>query len=267
VTCSLGELDSSSIGTNTTATVTIVVIPSTPGSLVNTATVSGAQADPVTSDNTATATTAVSSPPTGQTVALAPLLDTGPASEVTPTTATLSAVVNPAGQSTAYTWQLGTSTAYGVTLSGATLTGATGQGVVISVGLLTPGTTYDYRIAAANATGAAQGQNVQFTTPRFAPTGLTLIAKQKGGGFAVSGRLTATPSLTAAAACHGTVTVTLRHGRRAVTRRTSITRRCTYALSLSRASPGASTLTASFAGNAVLTGRARTITAVFRPRP
>jgi uncharacterized repeat protein (TIGR01451 family) len=54
VTCSLGGL-----ANGATATVTIVVTPTTPGTLTNTASVTGDQADPTPADNSATATTTV----------------------------------------------------------------------------------------------------------------------------------------------------------------------------------------------------------------
>jgi uncharacterized repeat protein (TIGR01451 family) len=58
VTCTIGAL-----GAGAVATRTISVTASTPGTLTNTASVQGDQADPVTANSTATATTTVTSPP------------------------------------------------------------------------------------------------------------------------------------------------------------------------------------------------------------
>jgi uncharacterized repeat protein (TIGR01451 family) len=55
VTCSVGSLAGGQ-----SATITIVVTPTTPGTLTNTATVTGDQVDPTPVDNSATATTTVS---------------------------------------------------------------------------------------------------------------------------------------------------------------------------------------------------------------
>jgi uncharacterized repeat protein (TIGR01451 family) len=59
VTCPLGNLDSSATGSVTSATITIVLIPTQGGLFTNTATVSGGQADPNQANNTASATTSV----------------------------------------------------------------------------------------------------------------------------------------------------------------------------------------------------------------
>jgi hypothetical protein len=54
VSCSVGSLAGGQ-----SATITIVVTPTTAGTLTNTATVSGDQTDPTPADNSATATTTV----------------------------------------------------------------------------------------------------------------------------------------------------------------------------------------------------------------
>jgi uncharacterized repeat protein (TIGR01451 family) len=62
VTCSLGTLDSSATGATTSATITIVLIPSRGGSFTNTGAVSDSQVDPNQANNTASATTDVAFP-------------------------------------------------------------------------------------------------------------------------------------------------------------------------------------------------------------
>lgn len=59
VTCSLGTLDSSATGPATSATVTIVLIPTEGGLFTNTGVVSASQVDPNLANNTAAATTSV----------------------------------------------------------------------------------------------------------------------------------------------------------------------------------------------------------------
>jgi uncharacterized repeat protein (TIGR01451 family) len=59
VTCSLGTLDSSATGSTTSATITIVLIPTQGGSFTNTGAVSAYQSDPNQANNTASATTNV----------------------------------------------------------------------------------------------------------------------------------------------------------------------------------------------------------------
>jgi uncharacterized repeat protein (TIGR01451 family) len=62
VTCSLGTLNSSETGSTTSATITIVLIPTQGGSFTNTGAVSADQADPNEANNSASATTNVASP-------------------------------------------------------------------------------------------------------------------------------------------------------------------------------------------------------------
>jgi hypothetical protein len=88
---------------------------------------------------------------------------------LTSTTATLAGQVNPKGQATAFTFEYGTTTAFGL-LSAIDSAGAGGwsQGVTLTIAGLTPGTTYVYRLVAANASGMAEGTVHGFTTPAAA---------------------------------------------------------------------------------------------------
>jgi uncharacterized repeat protein (TIGR01451 family) len=69
VTCSLGSIPFGGVNYSGAATVTIVVIPRQAGTITNTATVKGAQKDPVPGNNSASATTRVLSAPLCQGVA------------------------------------------------------------------------------------------------------------------------------------------------------------------------------------------------------
>jgi Ca2+-binding RTX toxin-like protein len=95
----------------------------------------------------------------------APVVDSGSASAITQTSATITGSVDPSGQGTNVYLEVGTSTAYGFrspptdigngvgpVALGATLTG------------LQPGTTYHFRFVATNPAGATFGENRTFTT-------------------------------------------------------------------------------------------------------
>lgn len=90
---------------------------------------------------------------------------TGPASNLTPTTATLNAVVGVAGQRTSYEFEYGA----GETLDHSTPptiqeTGQHGAVQELLTGL-TPGTLYVYRVVATNEDETTQGEVRTFTTP------------------------------------------------------------------------------------------------------
>jgi uncharacterized repeat protein (TIGR01451 family) len=164
VTCALGTIDSSNTGTTTSATITLVLVPSKAGRLTNTATVTAATADPISTNNSGSASTAVSGGPT-VTVHTAPVVLTGVASQVTKSGAKLSAIINPAGEPTTYRIQLGTSKHYGKTVHGGRLPGRSSPtGVVIKVKGLKAGKTYHFRIVASNASGTGNGQDATFKT-------------------------------------------------------------------------------------------------------
>lgn len=96
----------------------------------------------------------------------APVVSTLAATSVSTTTATLNATVNPNSVMTTGQFQRGLSTAYG-TNSTITLTPANGtsvQNVSVNVTGLQPGTTYHFRISAANAAGTSDGSDLTFTT-------------------------------------------------------------------------------------------------------
>ena len=107
VTCALGTLDSaetSANGSPGSATVTITLIPSKAGSVTDSATVSANNS----ANSTASKTTTVSGAQTVRGL-VAPVVLTGLASQITKTGAKLSGLVNPAGQKTTYSFEVGTS--------------------------------------------------------------------------------------------------------------------------------------------------------------
>ncbi|HWF25685.1 MAG TPA: choice-of-anchor Q domain-containing protein [Solirubrobacteraceae bacterium] len=168
VTCSLGTLDSTNTGTTTTATVTIVVIPAAVGIVTDGATVGSSTADPNPANNTASASVAVGGGPTVTvTVFTKPVVLTGFASQITKSSAKLSAIINPAGRVTTDTIQYGTSKRYGKTATGRPLAASlTPVGVVMSVKRLKAGKTYHFRVVATNAMGTSYGQDRTFKTKK-----------------------------------------------------------------------------------------------------
>ncbi len=89
------------------------------------------------------------------------------ASEETPTTALLSAAINPGNGPTVYSFDYGTSSAYGLTTSVSQSIGDDESDHMVNTELsnLSPGTTYHFRAVAANFGGTTHGPDLTFTTP------------------------------------------------------------------------------------------------------
>jgi hypothetical protein len=108
-----------------------------------------------------------------------PVAQTGSASGVGATSATITGLVDPDGQPAVYAFELGVyngaSTRYGVVFSGAA--GDSTTSVPESLGLtgLQPGTTYAYRVVLKSGYGESTGQTVVFTTEGL-PSVLTVPA-------------------------------------------------------------------------------------------
>jgi hypothetical protein len=98
----------------------------------------------------------------------APGVTTGAATATSPTTATLSASVNPGDATlTSCYFSYGTTTAYGATVPCASTPSPTGgaQTVTAQIGGLSASTTYDFRVVATSDDGTAAGANASFVTP------------------------------------------------------------------------------------------------------
>jgi hypothetical protein len=103
-----------------------------------------------------------------------PVVTTKSASSVTGTSAVLAATVNPEGRATNYAFQYGTSSAYGLQTAAASAgSGKSAVSVKTTVGGLTPGTTYHFRVIATNPDGTATGSDASFATVAKAPTAST----------------------------------------------------------------------------------------------
>lgn len=128
----------------------------------------------------------------------APLVESGPAAAVSQGSAMLTGTVDPQGQRTVYSFQIGTDTDYGVELFGEAGASSQPQPVRVLAGYLQPGTTYHYRIVASNANGTVYGADESFTTPAYptatltapvAPPLLAIPSNAKGlGGNAANGK-------------------------------------------------------------------------------
>src|SRR4051794_19085406 len=108
------------------------------------------------------------------TAAARPVVQTGSASGVGATTATLAGSVDPQRQSTTWYFEYGTSTGYGArTASQSAGSGSGAVAVTAAVSGLRPGTTYHFRLVAANAAGETRGGDQTFATagPPGARTG------------------------------------------------------------------------------------------------
>ncbi len=123
-----------------------------------------------------------------------PSVDGTSSGGVTPTSATLSAEINPNQSPTVYRFQYGTDTTYGSQTPSSTSIGE--DNVDHSVGAevteLAPGRTYHYRVLATNLNGSTAGPDETFSTPDrpavaaasasdITPTGATLSARIRPG--------------------------------------------------------------------------------------
>jgi hypothetical protein len=82
-----------------------------------------------------------------------------------PDTTTLRGSVSPAGQQTSYQFEYGTSTSYGSKTPLADAGAGTGTvSATATIGGLSPGTTYHYRLVATNVTESTAGPDRTFTT-------------------------------------------------------------------------------------------------------
>jgi len=134
--------------------------------------------------------------PASATAATFPAASTGPATQVSYASASLTGLVNPRGQDTNYYFQYGTSRAYGA-LTPLTPTGAGNRNIPVSepVSGLAPVTTYHFRLVAVGSSGTARGADHTFKTTAV-PLSLQIAGTPNpvlfGNPFAVVGNLSGT---------------------------------------------------------------------------
>ncbi len=92
------------------------------------------------------------------------LLGASTVSEVTQSSATIVATIDPDGLQTTYKFDLGTSTAYGTPFPGDAGAGSEPVTVTFTLVGLEPGTTYHYRLLAGNGSETELGPDQTFTT-------------------------------------------------------------------------------------------------------
>lgn len=99
-----------------------------------------------------------------------PTVATGATSNIADSRATLNGTVNAQGEPTSFAFQYGTTTDYGLQTRPVTVgSDSSDRPVAADVAELTPGTTYQYRVIATNASGTTFGANQTFRTTGTAP--------------------------------------------------------------------------------------------------
>jgi hypothetical protein len=127
-----------------------------------------------------------------------PVVTTGAATGIEPTTVVLNGTVTPKGADTTYYFQYGTSSLYGAVTQAGTVPNGSGRvRVTAALSGLAPVTTYHYRLVAQNAAGVGRGNHRTFKT-RPQPLGFSLAGTPNpvaaGGATTLTGMLTGTNS-------------------------------------------------------------------------
>ncbi|MDX6659204.1 MAG: hypothetical protein QOJ55_26 [Solirubrobacteraceae bacterium] len=186
---------------------------------------------------------------------------TGPAVNVTRSTALLTGAVSTGGLSTTYHFDIGTSPFNVAHTNNVTLAG-TNNNVTVSaaVGFLGNHTLYHYRLVASNASGTQTGADQVFVTSRFAP-GLTRNAtprhlRRRPFLLTVGGTLQLPAGFPPLQACQGVVQILVQKGSRTVvSTRVFVGGNCRYGtrINVPRSVSGTAHVRARFLGNALLT--------------
>jgi hypothetical protein len=114
-----------------------------------------------------------------------PSVTTGTTTGITPSSATLTGVVNPSGYSTTAQFEYGPTTAYGstATVTLAPSNGTTPQNIGAAISGLQPGTTYHYRLnVTASGLATWYGADATFASEPMPPATLTLSITGDGTG-------------------------------------------------------------------------------------
>jgi hypothetical protein len=115
----------------------------------------------------------------------APSVDRQLTSVVTPTSASVTALLNPNNEDTTYHFEYGPTTAYGTTVASADIGSGYGDvNVGASLTGLAPGSTYHYRVVASNPTGTTYGADQTFIT---LPLALPLVVAQPASEVSPNG--------------------------------------------------------------------------------
>jgi hypothetical protein len=207
----------------------------------------------------------------------APIVTTGPATNVSATSARLTGSINGQGAVVTYHFEYGTNTSYGSSTPNQTLPASTAtQAVSARITGLQKITTYHYRLVAVNqANKSGTGLDASFTTrpvPRKVRVKLTIKARPKRDTTApfkylVSGKLILPTGVSPAQGCTGNVTIRfdgrIRHRVTTVlSTSASVKSDCTYSKSVTLdssklAARGNLRVTGHFEGNSALRAASR----------
>jgi hypothetical protein len=152
-------------------------------------------------------------------------VNTGPATEVGTTVATMTGTVDPNGANTTWVFQYGLNAAAYImqSLSGSLRAGTAPQTVSWQLQGLTPGTTFHYRLVAYHGAVATPGLDQTFMTlpsprpvPRVTATTVPHAARRKPFVFTTYGTVVGSPVFPAAGQCTGDATIRYFFGRRQV---------------------------------------------------
>lgn len=196
VTCVVGALAGGA-----SAKVDVAYRPASSGQAATTAVAFGDQPDPALANNHAS----------GQTRVAAVNGTTGPASDVTSTSATVNGVVEADGVPATYRFEYGATPGYGQTTAGLQAGGLNPALVARPLTGLVPGTTYHYRLLVTRGGTTVQGEDRTFTT---APAPVVPAAPEPVTVF-VPGATIPVPVPAAAAAPTAADLVLMRSGPRA----------------------------------------------------
>jgi phosphodiesterase/alkaline phosphatase D-like protein len=127
-----------------------------------------------------------------------PSVDETSFSNVSPTSVSLNALINPNKASTSYRFQYGLSPSYGAQTYPSESIGSdqVDHAVTSTLTGLQPGTTYHFRVVAVNINGPANGEDVTFNTPAApavfdtSATGITTTAATLGASLGAGYRST-----------------------------------------------------------------------------
>lgn len=168
-----------------------------------------------------------------------PGVTTGPASDLSATSATLTGVLSPNGESTSWAFQYGLTPSYGAQTFGGTVA-ATSPPVNVSWALagLAPGTVFHYRLIATHGTAASYsyGVDASFMTypsrrpfARLRAAMKPRVARHRPYVIAITGTVVPASSIPAAYGCSGDVMMRFLNGRRrAATTFAGVQPNCTF---------------------------------------